>query len=259
VFDALHSVWHALDVGTWQFVAAVMAASVGGVISGLTGFGFGLVVVPILLMLFPPASVVVLSKGLGVSSGFPILLEDWRLARFRMIGAMIVPAIPGLFAGVFILQHANSALIKLIAGVAVAGFAVVISRGFIIPGIQNRIAPVVSGFLSGTLGTSTGMPGPPAVIYLTDKRLTPRVFRVSITAYFFVVDIIGVLLVIRTGKVGWRELWVALVLLPFALVGRRIGRRLLTVIDPETFRRITLRLLIATGAAAVITALLSLR
>jgi uncharacterized membrane protein YfcA len=258
LIDAFQSVWHALDVEAWQLTAAVLATLAGGVISGITGFGFGLVVVPILLMLFPPASVVVLSKGLGVSSGFPILCEDWRLARFRMVGAMILPAIPGLLVGVLILEHANTALIKLIAGVAVAGFALVISRGFIIPGIRSRPAPIVSGFLSGALGTSTGMPGPPAVIYLTDKQLTPRVFRVSITAYFFVVDIIGVLLVARTGKVGWRELWVALLLLPFALVGRRVGQRMLGKVDPVMFRRITLRLLIATGVAAVGTALLSL-
>ena len=256
--DAVQSVWRTLDVHTWQLIAAIAAVLIGGVIGGLTGFGFGLVIVPVLLMLFPPASVVVLSKGLGVASGFPILVEDWRMARFRMIGAMIVPAIPGLIVGVLILQHSDPAVIKLIVGVAVAVFAVIISRGFIIPGIRSRIAPVVSGFLSGVLGTSSGIPGPPAVIYLSDKQLTPRIFRVSITAYFFVIDIIGVALVTRTGKVGWREVTIALVLLPFALGGRRIGQRLLKRVDPVQFRMITLRLLIVTGVVAAVTAVLSL-
>lgn len=58
----MQSIWSWLDVGAWQCLAAIGAALLGGTISGLTGFGFGLVVVPILLMLFPPATVVVLSR-----------------------------------------------------------------------------------------------------------------------------------------------------------------------------------------------------
>jgi|tagenome__1003787_1003787.scaffolds.fasta_scaffold20979856_4 uncharacterized membrane protein YfcA len=249
----------ALDLHWWQLIAAIGAALAGGIISGLTGFGFGLVIVPVLLMLFPPASVVVLSKGLGAASGVPILVSDWRDVRFRTIATMFVPAVCGLVIGTAILTHADPALIKLIAGVAVTLFAVIIGRGFVIPGIHSRIAPLVAGLASGTLGTSTGMPGPPAVMYLTHHDLPPRTFRVSIVGYFIAVDAIGVALVARAGKVGLHEFWIALVLLPFALIGRRMGQRLIAVVDREQFRQITLRLLILTGASAIATALFGFR
>ncbi|HRA46596.1 MAG TPA: sulfite exporter TauE/SafE family protein [Thermomicrobiales bacterium] len=257
--DVLQTIWQALDVSWWQLLAAIAAVTVGGIISGLTGFGFGLVSVPVLLLLFPPASVVVLAKGLGLSSGVPILIADRKLVRVRLILTMIVPAIAGLFLGVAILRRADPAAIKLIAGAAVVFFSVLISRGWVLPGIRSKLAPLFFGFASGALGTSTGMPGPPAVMYLTHRNLTPKVFRASIVCYFFVVDIIGVTLVALTGKVGLRELWVGLVLLPFALAGRHIGQHAIGLVDQEAFRLITLRLLIATGIAAMATAILSLR
>lgn len=254
----MQSIWSWLDVGAWQCLAAIGAALLGGTISGLTGFGFGLVVVPILLMLFPPATVVVLSKGLGVASGVPILLADWRLARARLIAPLFIPALVGLGLGAAILTRSNASLIKLAAGLTVVVFALIVLRGMVIPGIRSRVAPMVVGFASGVLGTSTGMPGPPAVLYLTDKNLEPRVFRVSIMLYFFTVDIVGVALVVRVGAVGWREFGIAALLLPFALIGRRIGQRFLPRVDQAQFRRITLVLLILTGASATLTAVAGL-
>lgn len=255
--DTLAGIWSWLDIAAWQLAAAIAASLVGGIISGLTGFGFGLVVVPILLMLFPPPTVVVLSKGLGVSSGVPILWADWRIARARTIAHLFIPAVLGLVAGVWILTTTNPAVIKFAAGLTVIVFALIVMRGFVIPGIRSRLAPIVVGFASGALGTSTGMPGPPAVLYLTDKNLEPRVFRASVTMYFFVVDIIGVALVIRTGIVDDHVLGIALILLPFALIGRRIGQRYLQRVDQAQFRQITLVLLILTGLSAMIAALAS--
>jgi uncharacterized membrane protein YfcA len=255
VHDSLVNLWSWLDVEAWQLAAAIAAATIGGIISGLTGFGFGLVVVPILLMLFPPPTVVVLSKGLGVSSGLPILWADWRIARARIIATLIFPALIGLLVGIWILTTSNPAVIKFAAGLTVIVFAMIVLRGFVIPGIRSRIAPVVVGFTSGALGTSTGMPGPPAVLYLTDKNLEPRVFRSSITMYFFVIDIIGVALVVRTGIVEDQVLGIALILLPFALLGRRVGQRFLPRVDRAQFRQITLTLLVVTGLSAMITAI----
>jgi uncharacterized membrane protein YfcA len=164
----------------------------------------------------------------------------------------------GLVVGIWILTRADASQIKLIAGITVVLFAAIVMRGFVIPGIRSILAPIVVGFTSGVLGTSTGMPGPPAVLYLTDKNLSPRVFRASITLYFFSIDIIGVLLVFRTGSVGANVIGVAALLLPFALLGRRIGQAYLPKVNATEFRRISLGLLLLTGASAVGSALASI-
>jgi uncharacterized membrane protein YfcA len=256
--DVIQSAWNALHLGAWQAVAALGAVLVGSTISGLTGFGFGLVIVPIMLLLFPPPTVVVLTSSLAIASGLPILLEDRAHIRVRIISPLLVPALIGLPIGVKVLTGVDTRFIKLIAGVVVVIFAVLVARGFVIPGIRSRIAPVVAGLSSGILGTSTGMSGPPVVLFLTDRTPEPRVFRASITFYFSLMNLVGILLVVRTGAVGGREFGIAAALLPVALFGRRVGQRLHDRVDQDQFRRITLALLILTGTSGMVTALAGL-
>lgn len=256
--DLIHSAWNALDLGSWQAIAAVCAILVGATISGLTGFGFGLVIVPIMLLLFPPPTVVVLTSSLAIASGLPILIEDRRKVRLRIISPLMIPAIVGLFVGIQILTRLDTRYIKLTAGIVVVIFAAMVARGFVIPGIRSRIAPVVAGFTSGMLGTSTGMSGPPVVLLLTDRAPEPRVFRASITFYFSTMNLIGILLVTRTGFVGRREFALAVVFLPLALFGRRVGQRVLYRVNPDQFRRISMALLMLTGASGITTALIGL-
>ena len=257
MIEILQSGWAALDLQWWQALAAIGAVSVGGTISGLTGFGFGLVIVPILLLIFSPVEVVVLSKSLSTASSLPILLADWRLARGKLVMRLFVPAVAGMLVGAQVLTRADPRFIKLIAGIAVVSFTGIVIRGFIIPGIRSRLAPIVAGFASGGLGIATGMSGPPVVLFLTDRALPPRVFRASIVAYFVSVDMVAAALVIQADLVGRREMYVAAMLLPFALAGRRLGQRYLSRVDQAQFRKVTLTLLVVTGTVAMVTATLA--
>ena len=256
--DVVQSAWAALDLNWWQALVTVAAILVGSSIAGLTGFGFALVIVPVLLLLFPPPTVVAVTSSLGVASGLPILVQDRVHVRGRIIGPLLIPALAGQLIGVRMLISLDSRIIKLIAGVVVITFALVVTRGRVIPGIGTRLAPVVAGLLSGVLGTSTGMAGPPIVLFLTDRAPEPRAFRASITMYFVAVNSIGLVIVGQTGSIGKREFWLAAVLLPVALAGRRLGQTMLHRVDRNQFRRITLMLLIVTGASAMLTALLGL-
>ena len=256
--ELLQSAWTGLDLAWWQATAAVGVVLLGATISGLTGFGFGLVIVPFMLLLFDPAAVVVLTGALAIASGIPILVQDRTLIRVRIVSPLLAPALIGSFVGVRILTTLDTRYLKLIAGLVVATFAVMVARGFVIPGIRSRVAPVVAGFASGTLGSSTGMAGPPVVLFLTDRAPEPRAFRASITAYFTATNSVGIALVARTGAVGLREFGIAIALLPFALVGRRIGQHLHNRVDLQQFRRITYGLLILTGTSGSITALAGL-
>jgi uncharacterized membrane protein YfcA len=252
--DFVQSAWTGLDLAWWEAAAAVAVVLLGATISGLTGFGFGLVIVPFMLLLFEPPTVVVLTGALAIASGIPILVEDRTLIRVRIVSPLLAPALIGSFAGVRILTSLDTRYIKLVAGVVVVSFAVMVARGFVIPGIRSRLAPIVAGFSSGALGSSTGMSGPPVVLFLTDRAPEPRVFRASITAYFTATNLVGITLVAQTGAVGAREFAFAAVLLPFALLGRRLGQLLHNRVNQTQFRRITLGLLVLTGTSGVVTA-----
>jgi uncharacterized membrane protein YfcA len=74
-------------------------------------------------------------------------------------------------------------------------------------------------------------------------------------AYFYVVDALAMALLIQQRLVGWDELRVVAQLLPAAIAGTFAGRALVRQASQEQFRRITLIILLGTGAVGVISAL----
>jgi uncharacterized membrane protein YfcA len=237
---------------------AMLIALTGGIVSGLAGFGFGLVTVPLLLMLFPPATVTTVGSSLALASGWIVLLSTWRTVQIRTLGALVPGATIGVFFGTVLLHRLEPALIKLIAGMVVILFAISVLRGWRIDAVHHPLAAPLAGLASGTLSTSTGMSGPPVVLLFTTRQYDMQQFRGSITAYFYYVNFVGLSLLIARGIVGWDELSVAARLLPAAIIGGFIGRHVLRYVSQSQFRKITLVMLLLTGTTGIVTALQAL-
>lgn len=248
-----------LGLDAWTVVAAVGIVLLGGMVSGVTGFGFGLVIVPIMLTIFPPATVVAVNRALGLVTGAVILGADRRHVDRSAVVRLIPWAVAGLPVGILVLKRVDGSVIRLLAGGVVIAFAALAASGRRLPGMTSRCAAPVAGFSGGVLGTSIGMSGPPVVLLFSGRDMTPMAFRATITGYFVVLDFVAVPLLIASGAVGWHEVRIAGALLPVALIGRSLGRILGMRVERERFRRLTLGLLIVTGLSAVATALLALR
>lgn len=237
---------------------AMLIALVGGIISGLAGFGFALVVVPALLLLYPPATVTAVAVSLTLATGWIVLLGSWRSVQGRTVLALAPGATVGVFAGTILIRALEPAVIKLVAGVVVSLFALSVLRGWRLNAVHHPLAAPLAGLASGTLNTSTGMAGPPVALLFTSRDYDMNAFRSSIMAYFYYVDVIGMSLLIQQGIVGRDELSVVMRLLPAAIAGGFIGRRLLRRVSPGQFRRITLVMLLLTGTTGIVTALQAL-
>lgn len=233
----------------------MIIAGAGGIVSGLAGFGFGLFTVPLLLMLYPPATVTALVSSLVLASGWIVLLGTWRTVQVRTVSALIPGATIGVFLGTVVLHRLDPAIIKLIAGIVVMLFAASVLRGWRIDAVHHPLAAPLAGLVSGTLGTSTGMSGPPVVLLFTTRQFDMQQFRGSITAYFYYVNAIGLSLLILRGIVGWEQLHVVIRLLPAAIVGGFVGRRVLGFVSQSQFQRLTVIMLLLTGATGIATAL----
>ncbi len=237
---------------------AMLIALMGGIVSGLAGFGFGLVTVPLMLMLYPPATVTAIGSSLALASGWIVLLSTWRTVQVRTLGALIPGATIGVFIGTILLNRLEPAVIKLIAGGVVLLFALSVLRGWRIDAVHHPLAAPLAGLASGTLSTSAGMSGPPVVLLFTTRQYDMQQFRGSITAYFYYVNFVGLLLLILRGIVGWEQMDVVFRLLPAAIIGGFVGRRLLQFVSQSQFRKITLGMLLMTGTTGIVTALQSL-
>jgi uncharacterized membrane protein YfcA len=241
-----------------DFVAAIVLVLCGGAVSGLAGFGFALVTVPPLLLIYDPPTVVALSISLTLLSGWVVLLDSWREVRRSTVVALLPGALVGVGIGVTLVQVLDPAYIKLLAGIVVVAFTLAVARGWTPAGAGRPAAPGLAGVASGVLNATTGMAGPPVVLLFAARGFGVQPFRATTVAYFYFVDAAGLAVLIQQGVIGRSELRVAGALLPAALVGTFVGRSLVRRVSPEGFRRITFGLLVLTGAVGVVDALVAL-
>jgi uncharacterized protein len=241
-----------------ELALAIAITFAGGVVSGVAGFGFALVCVPPLLLLYDPPTVVTASILLSVVTGAVVLAGALGEVRWRMIAGLLPWASLGLVIGVKLLGVAPAAAIGLIASGAVVGFTLAMMTGWTIPGANRGIATVAAGASSGVLNALTGMAGPPVAMLFDARGLGINAFRTSIVGYFVVIDAIAIGLLAQQQVIGIGEFRTVLALIPGAIGGTIAGRWIAGRVSRERFRQVTMTLLLATGVAGVVKALIDL-
>jgi len=242
----------------WELIATTGIVLIAGVIVGLAGFGFALFAVPPLLFMHEPPIVVAMVNILGFSSGIVVLFGEWHEIRKPTLRALIPWALIGLVAGTAILRYVDGLYIKLLASIVVVAFSIYAASGLRFPGVERPAATVIAGLTSGVLGTSAGLPGPPIALLFTARSLPPTAFRVTITAYFMVVDVVAVFLLAISGQLHRPALVLSVTMIPASLVGRWFGRQLADRVSPALFRRLVIAMLVLTGASGAVGAAISI-
>jgi uncharacterized membrane protein YfcA len=152
-------------------IVAVFAALLAGVVTGMTGFGLALISTPILLFVYEPKTVIVLTAIFSVFINTAVVWDSWRESRKRLALALLVPALLGIVAGVEILRVIDPVYVRLGVGAVVVFSALLLVKDIRLPGADTRWGTLVAGSTSGMLSTSTGLAGPPIVLLLASRGL----------------------------------------------------------------------------------------
>jgi uncharacterized membrane protein YfcA len=239
-------------------VFAILVLLVTGIAVGTTGFGFALISVPPLLLLYPPQTVVTLIFSASLVPSLLVVASAWRETDLRLVALTLPGALLGLLLGSQLLRLVDPVILKLGAGLFVAVYALAMWRGYRPPPMAGPWSASLAGVASGTLGAATGLTGPPIVILFTARQLARDVFRGTISVYFIVTGLIGLGVLVAGGAVGEQEGWLTLALTPPAALGVLIGNVFSRRITPAMFQKLTLLLLLATGVSGMTTAIVAL-
>lgn len=233
---------------------ALFAALLAGVVTGLTGFGLALISTPILLFVYEPRTVVVLTAIFSIFINAAVVWDSWHEARRRLALALLVPALLGVVLGVEVLSVIDPDYVRLGVGAIVVFSALLLVRDVRLPGANTRWGTLVAGSASGALSTSTGLAGPPVVLLLASRDLRKHEFRGTSALYFLPMSVAGLAALALRGLVEAPEVPLGLLLIPAAIAGKAAGTALLERVSERAFRAITLGLVILTGTLGVATA-----
>jgi uncharacterized membrane protein YfcA len=243
---------------TVSFLAAALAVVFAGVAYGLAGFGFVMVSVPLLLMVYPPQTAVTTGILLSMMTGWMILPATWREIQLRTVLALLPGALLGIGLGIALLRILAVDAVRLLASLVVVTFAIAMMRGWAPRVMESRPALGTAGVVSGALGATTGMNGPPVVLLFVARGYEIPAFRASLVTYFLLVNVVALSARVWAGETDWTDLQTALFLLPAAIVGTAVGRRLVPRVPIAVFRRFVLVLVLLAGLIGVATTVLPL-
>ncbi|MEO6396829.1 MAG: sulfite exporter TauE/SafE family protein [Tepidiformaceae bacterium] len=239
----------------WVELATVVAlAGVASFAQALSGFGFSLLLVPPLALVVGPKEAVVMANLMGMMSSSLTLTSmheavDWRLG-LRLLGSAAV----GMVGGLFVLIVVDPKALQIGIAVLVLVATTLIWRGIELRA-QNRGMDLAAGLLSGVLNTSTSMSGPPLVLYLQNRGMTPGQFRATLNAFFLASGAIASVLFVLGDRIGSYELGAAAASTPLVALGWLLGHRMFYRLGAAQFRTVVVGVLFTSASIALVGAL----
>jgi uncharacterized membrane protein YfcA len=217
----------------------------------VTGFGFALVLVPLLSFVYDPRLVVIISISLGLLCKLPLLIPSWREVQLLRLAPLSVAAIVGTFIGTQLLLQVDADALRLAIGVLVVLLASPLLLEFRRPVVREGLAALGVGFASGVLGGATSMGGPPVVLLGVNQAWTKESFRANLLAFFVISNTSSLLNLGRSGALTVEVLTLDAYLLPATALGVLAGSWLFKRISADRFRRLVVFLVIATGLLSI--------
>jgi uncharacterized membrane protein YfcA len=234
-------------------IAIVVLATLAAVVQSTAGFGFSLMLVPLLSLVIGPKETVVLSNILSAVLEAVLLIRVRQHVEWKLGGTLFAGALVGMPVGLLVVIFLSAAALKIVIAITVIFFTLMLMRGLRIHS-AGRGGNVAAGVVSGVLNTSTSMSGPPVVLYLQGRGIAPGPFRATLFAYFSAISAIAVGLLAATGNFTGHVAFAAVVAVPSLVVGGFIGNRLHHRVPEERFRHLVYAILIASAISAIVSA-----
>ena len=238
-----------------SFESVVLISSVIAVaasVQGITGFGFNLLAVPILILFFPPHLVVPGVLMAYVPLGLTQTFQLRRSIDFRIWASFVGSAVVALPLGAYILGEADVKTMRMGIGSVMIFLALLLQFRPGLPFRRDFLSRILTGLLSGVLSGSTGVSGPPLVLLGLKQHWPYTAFRATLIAYFTMVSILTIPFHWRIGLVTPQTVQFAGSALPGLLVGFFLGAHLRSRVDASVFRWVALAMVIVGGLSAIV-------
>lgn len=241
------------DAGDVELALAFVLLLAVSAAHAVTSFGFVLLSVPLLALLFDPHTAVVAA----VLAGALVTAVGWLRERSRVdwpsVGWLTFGGVLGIPLGLLVFTRVDETVLLLVIGVITVLMTLLMAVRVHLP--KGRFTELGAGVVSGALLTTTGTNGPPLVLALQAQRLEPSVFRATLQVIFTLQAGFAATGLAVTGQVTGLVLTLFALGAPAALLGWVLGDRIFHRLSASRVRQVVMATLLVSGSALVVTAL----
>jgi uncharacterized membrane protein YfcA len=206
-----------------------------GIVKGTTGFGFALFSLPLLVHFIPIKTLIPIIMLFNLFSSVQIVMQSGQLRIKKSIILLSVTGVAGIVCGSIILKFFPERWLKLMASIVLIVLSVMFLSGyrFKIRKLKrgNAIAGIISGFLGGSLSVS----GPPLALFLTSIKIDTQNFRSTFAWYSVITASVAMADYIMIGIVNLMTLKIFLISLPVLILSIQIGKLISKKISVKLF------------------------
>ncbi|MDH4151865.1 MAG: sulfite exporter TauE/SafE family protein [Betaproteobacteria bacterium] len=226
------------------------------VVRGMSGFGAGLIAVPLLAFVIPLQLAVPLCSLLVFVLFIALVIRDRQQVVWAELKLLVPPTIAGALVGLWLFAILDNRMLVIMLGSFLVLYAVYMLAVSVLGLPQLRCSqrwalPV--GFLGSFFDTLFGGGGGTlVVIYINARGIDRAGFRATVAALWFTE------MIARIGGYAWAGFYGAEVLLLFAALlplvwaGTVTGERLGNKVSSETFAKILAVMLFASGVSLLV-------
>ncbi|WP_232617807.1 TSUP family transporter [Pseudooceanicola antarcticus] len=216
----------------------LLTCLVAGGVRGFAGFGSALIIMPVAGIFLPLPYAIVAMMGMGVLSWPVIVPRALRQADLREVGTLALAAVAAAPLGLWLLGWLEQEVLRWCV-TGVAGLTLLaLATGWRYEGRVNWPGLLAVGAVAGVLGGTTGLTGPPVILFYLAGAAGAAVVRANTIVFLALLDLGLIAGMFWQGRVSADALWLALVLaLPYA-AGTLAGQRAFAPDRETAYRRV---------------------
>ena len=250
----------------WLVLSSVTLTA--SILQTVTGFGFGLLCVPIFLWVVNSVAAIHLVIIVTLVMSIAILPSVKGQMVPQLLIAFGIGCLVGSPIGMLFFNYLDLRWIKVLAAVVILIVTIwnaylyfmpmILKRDlFKHPGKGTQSAQVSVGVASGILGTTLAMPAPLVMLYLSGTSYETHAIRSTILVFFILAYGLALVCQMTTQGVESQTWRLAATLCPAALLGVYVGHKLAPMLSIFYFRLIVFLTLLITSLVMLINVITS--
>ncbi len=220
-------------------------------VKGLSGFGSGLIAIPLLAFMFPLTFIVPVLGLLSYSGTVMQSIQFRKQVSWRDMLPLIPFSLLGIFIAVWLLVNVEADQLVLALGVFILLYSIYSLLSLSVHAGGRRWA-VLAGFGAGVVGALFGTGGPFYVMYLKLRQLSKSQFRATIVMIFLIDGGARMTAYALNGLFTPQVLWLVAILMPVLFAGLYVGHHLHFKINQQRFNQVINLLLLVSSIMLII-------